>query len=320
MAEFINQQPTEEEKKAAIAEWQWTEAGKEDFIRKLEQTIEQFWGFSTDFHCTRRYWEDLAARPSLDVSVHRGKKQPNDHLSIAVYKVPEHASFNVGAVYPGGGPHDNRMTLASNDVNPREDNLLEGRLLFDPDSARLNGPQQEWLRALAKRVKAGSKTPPMLRFKVGAATAGLARERFHAMASVLGEEKVERSRLQYEYAGKGDETAIIIGSGTAQTVAVHEFGHQLGLKDEYAVDKGSGMSGTGKPAGESCGHDELAREVGLPGCVHENNDSVMSVGSAFRRGHAAVFLWALQQVTGIREWTDGPPLEVKPSSRQESGE
>lgn len=286
----INRKIKDEKKKeAAIAEWQWGDNDQRAFEKKLKQVVEEFWGFSTVFHCTRRFWEDLGARPVLDIAVHPGKKGPEDHLSITVYKVPEHVSFNVGALYPGEGPHNNRMTLASNDVNPRKDNLLEVGLAFEPDSAEVSEALLGQLAMLAKRFKPGSKNPPLMTFKVCGATEGLARQRYFAMSGALSAGNIGLSRLHFEYGGKGDTVTVVVGGGGAQTVASHEFGHQLGLNDEYAIDEGSGLSGTGKPAGQVCGHDDLAKSVGLPGCVHENNDSVMSMGRVFRRGHAAVY-------------------------------
>jgi hypothetical protein len=49
---------------------------------------------------------------------------------------------------------------------------------------------------------------------------------------------------------------------------------------------------------------------GLSGAVHENSDSIMSVGDAVRPQHYATFLEALKAVTGMTKWEFGPPRAV----------
>jgi hypothetical protein len=102
--------------------------------------------------------------------------------------------------------------------------------------------------------------------------------------------------------GKGEEGAsdtaewrrvdIQVGNGEAQTTSIHEFGHLLGLGDEYPL----GTSAIGDPAD----HDKLAKEMGggVTGALVENNDNIMSAGTVVRPQHYATFHMALETVTG----------------------
>jgi len=129
--------------------------------------------------------------------------------------------------------------------------------------------------------------------------------------------------------GAGEEAEwrkvdIVVGSGQGQNIAAHEFGHMLGLSDEYAstpkrdaagniVKDTSGaavtrglISGTGGDVGTATGHNELAKKMGLGGSVHENNDNIMSLGSTILPQHYATFMEALHTVTGITDWKVKP--------------
>jgi outer membrane protein OmpA-like peptidoglycan-associated protein len=113
---------------------------------------------------------------------------------------------------------------------------------------------------------------------------------------------------------------IVVGTGQGQNIAAHEFGHMLGLADEYAstpkrdaagnivhdaqgneVTRGL-VSGTGGEVGSTTGHNQLAADMGLGGSVHENNDNIMSLGSTVRPQHYAPFMSALHTVTGVNDW------------------
>jgi outer membrane protein OmpA-like peptidoglycan-associated protein len=97
---------------------------------------------------------------------------------------------------------------------------------------------------------------------------------------------------------------ISVAGGQQQNVAAHEFGHMIGLGDEYAVipdDQGM-ISGTGPNVGDATAHDTLSKEMGLGGAVAENNDSIMSLGSTVRPQNYATFMHALHTVTGRTDW------------------
>jgi hypothetical protein len=113
---------------------------------------------------------------------------------------------------------------------------------------------------------------------------------------------------------------VVFAGGEGQNVAAHEFGHMIGLGDEYAstperdalgnivtdaegdaVTRGL-ISGTGGDVGEATEHDQLGRDMGVGGSVYENDNSMMSLGSTIRPQHYATFMKALHEVTNITDW------------------
>ena len=118
-----------------------------------------------------------------------------------------------------------------------------------------------------------------------------------------------------------DEVKIIVAGGPDQNVAAHEFGHLIGLGDEYATTpkrnrrgepKTDGLgkhisrglvSGTGgQEVGEPTKHDKLSQEMGLGHSVAENNGNIMSLGSTVQPQDYATFMQALREVTNMNEW------------------
>ena len=107
--------------------------------------------------------------------------------------------------------------------------------------------------------------------------------------------------------GTGNGGQVRMGAGVQQIVAAHEAGHMFGLGDEYTAP----FAGTGGDLGTPVDGD-LGQQQGLPGAVHENSDTIMSVGDAVRPQHYATFLEALKAVTEMSEWVFGPPVPVTP--------
>ncbi len=292
--------------------YQWTDSQKADWLQRLRTVVEGFWSGRFRFHATRPGWESLGATTALSIDVREGAKRADDHLALEVYRVPDDLSAGIGVLRSGGHAQDNRMTLASADVAPRADNLLASSVTFAPGATSPNSPAT--LTTLAIRFKAGSDTPPRMTWQVQGAGPGKqaeanARQRFAAIRDHMATAGFDASRLEFEFGGTGDWAFVVVGDGKPQNIAVHEFGHALGLKDEYAKDPGGLVNGTGKPAGTPSGHDALARQHGLPGSVHENHDGLMSFGNLMRPQYAGPYLWALKQVTRMPDWADGPPPE-----------
>lgn len=76
----------------------------------------------------------------------------------------------------------------------------------------------------------------------------------------------------------------------SQKGAVHEFGHMVGLGDEYA---------DGKPG---ILHAAMVRDALGTVLAEGNFDDVMSVGNHIEKQHYVTFLAALKEVTGLRKW------------------
>ncbi len=298
--------------------YQWSDSEKTDWLVRLKKVVEDSWSGQFQFHADRPGWESLAATTALAVDVREGPKRGDDHLALTVYKVPDDISAGIGILRSGGNATDNRMTLASSDVAPRHDNMLEEGIAFTPGTATLAKPAT--LNMLAIRFKAGSEAPPKMKWQIQGIgkekkADAHAEQRFAVIRNRMVAAGFDEDRLSYVFGGVGDMAFAIIGnSDKTQNVAVHEFGHALGLMDEYAKDPGGLVDGTGKPAGTPSEHDALARSVGLPGSVHENHDGLMSFGNVMQRQYAAPFLWALKQVTHMADWTEKPPKKAADES------
>ena len=136
--------------------------------------------------------------------------------------------------------------------------------------------------------------------------AELAQARIDAVTAYLqsqGYNGVTYGRLQTDNKGEMGATEdpewrrvdLIYGSGEVQNTLAHEFGHVLGLGDEY-------VGGTGGQLGNKTDHSDLSEKIGGGISTHERNDSIMSNGNEVRGMHYATFGEALRTLTNIQEW------------------
>ncbi len=90
------------------------------------------------------------------------------------------------------------------------------------------------------------------------------------------------------------EDLTFIDKGTdvkdKQKGAVHEFGHMVGLGDEYD-DRKAGIK-----------HAAMVRNALGTVLTEGNFDDVMSVGNTIEKQHYVTFLAALKKVTGLNKW------------------
>ena len=99
---------------------------------------------------------------------------------------------------------------------------------------------------------------------------------------------------------------IRIAGGVGQNTAAHEFGHMLGLDDQYVVDpikKPDGrpaqgvVDGSGGAVGTPTGDDARTTAAGLGNSTYENNDNLMSLGSTVKAPHYLTLKEALHTVS-----------------------
>jgi hypothetical protein len=328
VVDAINSRPRAE-RAALVVPYQWTADEKTDFVTRFNSRVHDAWSARHPFHATKAYWEDLGAETDVEATLHAGAKGEQEHVSLSSYKVPDDYVGGIGVVNSGaGGATDNRMTLNSNDVTTRNDNLLRWSSSFPAGSATLDAAGKAEVRAIGGTFREGEKhcatcgavvgvldgSSNTMKVRVqgeGADPEANARERYAAVQTELVAGGLTGdNRTTFEYGGVGHRVSFAVGDGLAQVVAAHEAGHMFGLGDEYAVQAGSNISGTGAGAGTAAAHDQLAKDMGLKGSVHENNDGIMSLGAVVRPQHYSSFFWALKDVTGMDEWALGPTQAV----------
>jgi outer membrane protein OmpA-like peptidoglycan-associated protein len=317
---------------AFVADFTWTTAQEDNFLSLMQSRVESAWGAQFSFSCTKPGWETLTAEVVVSVNVHRGAAEATDHLQTTTYKVPDSGTYNVGAYVDSDrnsatnaqdqDPHNNEMVMSSTHVNPtpQDMSLLQKSVAFSKDSFTLNDTGQATLRAFAADFQDANLdlTNPVQIIGHSSSSGSeahnlaLAQKRIDAVKGYLSglgfTGMTDRVTTQNMGETGADEDKswqrvdLIVGSGEGQLVVNHEFGHVFGLDDEYSVNPGGSISGSGLPVGTVTGHDAMARAIGAPGSIAENNDNIMSLGNTVRPQHYATFGWALQQVTGINEW------------------
>jgi hypothetical protein len=99
---------------------------------------------------------------------------------------------------------------------------------------------------------------------------------------------------------------VNFAGGGQQNTAVHEFGHMLGMRDEYAVDPGGVIGGAAGTTGTATDQDPSVSATGLGRSIKENNDNIMSLGNTMRPPHMVMFMEALRNVTSLNDWRIKP--------------
>jgi hypothetical protein len=332
-----------EQRAALVAPWQWATdpAAKTAFLTGFTGTVQSRWSDRFTFHCSKPYWEDVGAIVRVVVSIHEGAKADDEHMSLTVYKVPSTFVGGVGVVNSGAGATNNTMTLNSNDVSQRRDNLLVPRpVTFAEGQSVLTDAGKAAVKYAANVFQAANPTCGTCGRSVpgvdGPVLTILCEGDLNVSYGTEEEEAQERDRIAEErylaivlalidegFTNANDRVTMVLAhapgrtcritaeSGVAQVVAEHEAGHMFGLGDEYATSKG-GIRGTGPAAGGKTSHDQLAKDMGLEGAVAENNDNIMSIGGVVRPQHYSTFFWALKEVSDMEEWALGPPRLVSP--------
>ncbi len=267
----------------------------------------------------------------------------DDHLVVNAVKEPPGGASGQGTgaeVRYGAGNSacDQEMDISSQDVLPRGDNMLalSNTVTFEHDKSDLSDKAKKildtWVATYQGAPGNAAANPTQVTIQGYTSASGsdeynlnLGLRRTDAVKNYIASKGFTNadSRVMEISHGEGGASGtatpaeqaqerrveLIVDSGAAQVVAAHEFGHAFGLGDEYATGAGSAISGTGAVAGTAAGHDALAGGMtdesgaNLPGAIHENTDSIMSLGNTVRPQHYATFHKALKQVTGINDWS-----------------
>jgi outer membrane protein OmpA-like peptidoglycan-associated protein len=315
---------------AFVTDFTWTDEQKQNFISQLQARVESAWSGQYAFSCTRPGWESLMANVAVSIDVHEGAAGGNEHLQTTTYKVPDGGSYNVGAFVQSGNDqdaHNNQLVMSSTHVNPTpiDRSLLRKTVFFDHNSAVLTANAQSTLSAFAAdfqdanldlsnpvTLEGHASSPGSSEYnnKLAQARIDAVRTQLAALGFTGINDRVSTKNMGETDATEAQEwrrVDLIVGSGEGQLVAAHEFGHVFGLADEYSINPGGSINGSGNPVGTIVGHDAMAKAIGASGAVAENNDNIMSLGNMVQPQHYATFGWALAQVSGVNEWQAGSP-------------
>ena len=306
--------------------WRWADSEKDLWMARYENAVLDAWDNRHTFQSTR--WAELQSNVQVALNIHEGD-QDGDHTSARIIKTPP-AGMDIAYVDPGtAGTQDQELLMSSSGAGANTTNFLRYSLQFADGSASLRtavgtvhgsdaGPA--YLNKFIADFREGRRGDGVPIEIVGRASATgnpeanrrLSDRRARNVASYLRSHGLTGAVRRLSRVGAGSEGAtedaswrrvdIVVGSGEAQNTAAHEFGHMLGLGDEYSSPAGGFYPGAGTPVpvGDPATHDALAQAMGggVQGAVGENTDSIMSVGNTVRPQHYAVFHKAIEQVTG----------------------
>ena len=331
-AQAINALPVAE-REAAMAPWLWTAATKATFLSEFESSIETAWRSKHEFHCSKEFWTDLGSTVDVRVVVHDGDQESDDHMKVVSYKESDATVASTPAHVArteSWGSHDaddNEMVVNSTHTRRRSDIAQSVNVGFRDETSELDAQAVASLNWFGNAYKSGGGprcsqcSQEITEAATGAVNVEIdlpnspnaqdaARARFNAVTAQLVSAGMTDATTRCVFitrTGTGNGGQVRMGAGVQQIVAAHEAGHMFGLGDEYTAP----FSGTGGDVGTPVDGD-LGQRQGLPGAVHENSDTIMSVGDAVRPQHYATFLEALKAVTEMSDWVFGPAVPVTP--------
>ncbi len=305
--------------------WRWADSEKDLWMARYENAVLDAWDNRHTFQSRR--WAELQSSVNVRLNIHEGD-QDGDHTAARIIKTPP-GGMDTAYVDPGtSGTQDQELLMSSSGTGGNTTNFLRYSLQFADGSASLRtavgtvhggdaGPA--YLNKFIADFREGRRGEGVPIEIIGRASATgnpeanrrLSNRRASNVASYLRSHGLTGAVRRLSRTGAGSDGAtedaswrrvdIVVGSGEAQNTAAHEFGHMLGLGDEYSSPAGGFYPGAGTPVpvGDPATHNALASKMGggVTGAVGENTDSIMSVGNTVRPQHYAIFHKAIEQVT-----------------------
>lgn len=319
----------------------WSDDEKEAWSANAIAEIQELWSERYVFFSQKPGWESLppvnarvvvAPAPTTGI----GKAQ----WLVAVTKWPDDAGMTESMTWPavrgdqnkgklhessadaGGAGEPDRThrtrTTASRQRYRQVDTDNPGTISFGKGGAAVTAGDAKRLQDFGTTLGAAD-IPPFPVTVTGHASAEgeekdnmtLSERRAHAVAEEIRKGAPHKDPAEKADGEKGaapDDPAwrvarITVGAFEAErSTVVHEFGHMLGLDDEYptADPANPGDPATERPVGAAPTHSALAERL-IPGqkpILAHHDESIMSNGDEVRPAHYVTFLEALGTITG----------------------
>lgn len=314
-------------------DFNWTKPEETKFTADFITSIHKGWSEKHTMHLADPKFSEYRAAVKVDVV--QAKDAAGAHTKINALKIPQ--GLPRYRSFVNRGDHSSNMDIRD-PSEPEKDKVRDRKIVrqikpFPNNSADASGlePQMNELAADMKKAADPSK-PPTEPFGPDALVSFLGRASSTGSKSHndrLGQQRADAVQGRINAlngwsnvgvtATHGAENAsadeefrrvdVVVASKTKrdveQNTAAHEFGHMIGLDDEYIEEKPGKDGGKAKFFGDEPDHyakikelmgDEAAKET-----LTQNGGNIMSVGSDVKRGHYIFFLEALNNMTS-KSW------------------
>jgi outer membrane protein OmpA-like peptidoglycan-associated protein len=312
----------------------WTDDEKKAWAENAIREVQDLWSEQYVFYCKTPGWESL---PAVHVNVHIEQGPPDaSQWVIDVNKWPTDAGIEESMDVPAAGATQSHGRLQEStrdaggitdpdkeervrDTRTRQrygqvDTDNPGIVFFAQGSSTVSGPDVADLHKFGATLGAPDIPPFPVVLTAHASSEGeadrnmrLSEDRARNVANeiVQGGAKTQPTEIP-----KGEEGATedptwrmveidVKDFRAIQTTVMHEFGHILGLGDEYPT--ADATPPTSRPVGTPVAHSALAQRL-IPGqqpILARHDESIMSNGEQVRPYHYVTFLEALGTITGV---------------------
>ncbi len=278
----------------------------ERFVIRSTREPQEVWG-GTDIHTVVRVVED-PANPHFDATVH---KYPPDAQATNAF---------VGPLVPGkpgtASLNSNIFRLETELDDPAFEKVPITKVHFRKGTTTLDARGRAELAPVVKRLQNEATTHVRLRGRASSdRKAGTTKEQGFRDNLRLSRGRSESVRQELLAQGIDDARIVVVNWGDAGTnvnedncrvdvtvgthergrVAFHEFGHMLGLGDEYGFSDLPGNR-PGDPLRDK-EYVKMVKEQTGVNLVRTADASIMSSGGTVRSWHYSAFLEALKKIT-----------------------
>ena len=331
-----------DETKEKMRKLTWSDEEKETYMSEFAGAAASKWGQKYTINCTKPYWEEFVANTQIVVAPWMGV-HPDAHYQVKVEKYSEETE-KVMKKDPSAGPRaevlapktpdeqgsgifygdsterkpSNNAGVVSAEMSRLRDGLKGSgatTVSFDADSdtVKNTGPITQFASVLNSAYPSAPAIPIEINGYLGDGDSlgeELAKRRADAVALVLANAGVlQPLRPKGFNDPQGRQVSIVVNNTPSNTnlrrVSDHEFGHILGLPDEYAAQGDERESEGHKHAEEKFKQLVSSAGVAEP-AMGKDTSSIMSVGVDVLPAHYVTIKEALGKMTskhiGESEW------------------